>query len=136
MEIPLIVREHQYSPKTIQAWQAVWRSVCDMAYNGTNIQEEIVTTPGYFQVDEEVMTDKIEKDQYSFYKSDYPVNDEELILDHIWKYYSQKAGPSAKLHVVSEFKHLHVPACLFYTLGVESWFAECFPNCKVTFWEH
>jgi len=136
MEIPLLVKDHQYSGETVAAWQHVWKTICDMSYFGTNIQEEIVTSPGYFQVDEEVMMETGEQDQTHFYGQRYAINDEQLTLDYIWKDYSQKAGPIVQLQVVPNFKHLHVPACLFYTLGVDSWFSECFPNCKVTFWQH
>ena len=136
MEIPLLVRDHNYMPQTVDAWQHIWKTICEMSYHGKNIQEEIVTTPGYFQVDEEVLSDRSEEEQTYFYNLMYADNDDCLTLDHIWKQYSEKAGPNATLHVVPEFKHLHVPACLYYTLGVNSWFAECFPNCKVTYWKH
>lgn len=136
MEIPLIVRDHQYSAETVAAWQYVWKAICEMSYHGKNIQREIVTSPGYFQVDEETMKEKDESEQCYFYNLQYTLNTEEMTLDHIWKEYSQNAGPSVKLHFVPEFKHLHVPACLYYALGVNSWFKECFPNCEVTYWKH
>ena len=136
MEIPLLVRDHQYSAETVFAWQRIWKTICDMCYHGANIQEEIVTTPGYFQLDEEKMLSKSEKEQTHFYGQRYAINDEQLTLDYIWKDYSQSAGPGFTPLVVSEFKQLHVPACLFYTMGVDSWFSHSFPNCKVTFWEH
>lgn len=135
MEIPLIVRDHQYTAETVAAWQNVWKLICDMSYHGTNIQEEIITSPGQFQIDEEIIKDNDESEQCYFYNLRYALNVEELTLDHIWKQYSQKAGPGVVLHVVPEFKHLHVPLQLHYTLGVNSWFAESFPNCKVTYWK-
>jgi hypothetical protein len=130
MEIPLIVHSKQYSEETVLAWQTVWKTICDMSYHNTNIQEKIVTTPGYFQMDDKVMLNKDEQAQTYFYSQRYPNNDEQLTLDYIWKKYS-----SAKPHVVREFRYLHVPYSLYYVIGVNSWFRECFPNCKVTFWE-
>jgi hypothetical protein len=135
MKIPIIVQDKQYSEETINKWKTVWNSICEMCYNGTNIQEEIITEPGYFQVDEEVIPDADEKEQARFYGERYANNDEQITLEHTWKEYSQTAGSNVVLKVIPEFKRLHVPVCLYYTLGVYSWFAECFPNCKVTFWE-
>ena len=107
-----------------------------MCYHGANIQEEMITTPGYFQVDEELMLSKCEKEQTQFYGQRYAINDEQLTLDHTWKEYSLNAGLGFNPLVVPEFKRLHVPAHLFYTLGVDSWFKHSFPNCTVTFWEN
>ena len=136
MEIPLIVRDHQFSGETVYAWKRVWKAICDMCYHGANIQEEMITTPGYFQVDEELMLSKCEKEQTQFYGQRYAINDEQLTLDHTWKEYSLNAGLGFNPLVVPEFKRLHVPAHLFYTLGVDSWFKHSFPNCTVTFWEN
>jgi hypothetical protein len=135
MDIPLVVSNHQFAGQTVVAWQRIWKAVCEMSYEGTNIQEEIVTTPGYFQIDDEVMMETGEADQANFYGRRYAINDELLTLDYVWKEYSQKAGAGFTPRIVPEFKHLHIPACLFYTLGVDSWFSECFPNCTVTYWE-
>jgi hypothetical protein len=130
-----IVRDNQYSVQTISKWKNVWSSICEMCYNNSNIQAEIITQPGSIQIDEELILNASEKDHSNFFAKRYCINDEELILDTVWKEYSKKAGPGGKLFVIPEFRHLHVPAFLFYTLGVNSWFRECFPNCDITFWE-
>lgn len=131
----IVVRDYQYSGETINKWKLVWSSICDMCYNNSNIREEIIAEPGTIQVDEELVLNASEKDHAQFYGRRYCINDEQLLLDTVWKEYSQKAGIGGTLHVVPEFKRLHVPANLYYTMGVDSWFRECFPNCKVTFWE-
>ena len=131
----IIVRDYQYSGETISKWRTVWNTICEMCYNNSNIQHEIITQPGIIRVDEEVVLDNSEKGHSQFYGRRYCINDEELILDTVWKEYSQKAGVGAQLYVITEFKRLHVPTHLYYTLGVDSWFRECFPNCTVTFWE-
>lgn len=136
MEIPLVVCDNKYSQETINKWKTIWSSICDMCYTGINIQEEIITNPGYFQVDDEVMMNSNEKEQSIFYGNQYPTNDKEITLDYTWKEYSQKADPGVMPSVVPEFKHLHVPIFLFYTFGVDAWFSHSFPNCKVTFWEN
>ena len=81
------------------------------------------------------MMDTGEQDQAIFYGQRYAINDEQITLDYMWKEYSQKAGPGVMPRVVPELTQLHVPACLFYSLGVDSWFSHSFPNCKVTYWE-
>jgi hypothetical protein len=135
MEIHLIVQDQQYCLETIEAWQYVWKILCDMSYSAGNIQTELRTKPGSFEVDDEVMMDSDEQQQSKFYGQRYPINDELLTLDYMWKAYSQRAGAGFVPRVVPELKSIHVPACLFYTLGVDQWFSHSFPNCKVTYWK-
>lgn len=136
MEIPLNVTKDHYSAETICLWQSVWSTICDMCYHSKNIQEELITRPGIFQFDNDVVGWYSESEQNTFYSKRYPFNDEQLFLDHVWKEYSKVAGPGFVPNVVPEFKRLHVPMCLYSTIGVDAWFATCFPNCKVTFWEN
>jgi hypothetical protein len=106
-----------------------------MCYKNINIQTEIITKPGSIQVDEELVLNANEKDHSLFYGRRYYNNEKELLLDDTWKEYSQNAGPGCIMYTIPEFTHLHVPAQLFYTFGVDAWFQQCFPNCKVTFWK-
>lgn len=132
MEIPIIVKDRCHSSETVSKWRSVWSSICEMCYNRQNIQEEIITTPGPLSIDDETVYGATEEEHSYFYSFYRCKNDEQITLDYTWKHYDQKRPIPM---VVPELKKLHVPAHLFYTLGVKSWFAECFPNCKVTFWK-
>jgi len=134
MEIPIIVRDRQLSKETVDKWRSVWTSICEMCYNNKNIQEEIIVTPGDIQIDEELILNADEIQHTQFFAFRYCLNEEDILLDTVWKEYSRIAGPD-NLYKIPEFKRLHVPAYLYYTIGVNSWFRECFPNCKVTFWQ-
>jgi len=136
MEIHLLVQHEQYCLETVEAWQYIWRVICDMCYLGKPPHETIIIRPGAFEVDDEIVMNSGEAEQTRFYEKRSPINDEQITLDSVWKVYSAGAGPDFTPHVVPEFTRLHVPACLFYSLGVERWFAHSFPNCKVTFWDH
>lgn len=134
MQISILVNDKHYSDITINKWKTVWSSICEMAYNGNRIQHEIITKPGCISVDHETTFGLGESDHTDFYAQQYCDNETLLTLEHTWKQYSQKEGAGHKMHTVPEFQRLHVPECLYYTLGVKNWFAECFPNCQVTYW--
>lgn len=133
MEIPIVIRHNHYRDETIDKWKYVWSEICEMCYNGNFVTESIITVPGSIQVDEELMLSATEEEHCEIYKLNNWVNREVIMLDYTWKKYSKEAGPR-NLLVIPEFKRLHVPRCLFDTLGVSQWFKHCFPNCKVTYW--
>lgn len=137
MKIPLHIYREKYSEDTVHGWQQVWKAICKMCYEETSIEEEIITRPGFIDIDDAHISDtnNIELTHTLYYNQRYPINEEVITLDYIWKQYSEKAGPGFTPKVVPEFKRLHVPGVLFYTLGVDSWFRHCFPNCKITFWD-
>lgn len=103
--------------KATQMWQAVWTSLCDMAYHQKNIKEEIFIVP---------------ENYYDLYMwSKYDPNFDKLTLDYTWSKYNSVGEPSA----VEKLRHIYVPRILFESLGVSTFFKVCFPNCQVSFWE-
>ena len=130
MEIPLSIKGDLYDEITIECWQAVWKNICQMTYEGNNICESIITRPDIMTINGRKVYDKREKSHSQEYARIQPTNSHLLTLDHIWKQYS-----GTELIVVPEFKNLVVPYPLFQTLGVNSWFKYSFPNCKVSFWK-
>lgn len=115
----LYVDENKYSAETVDEWQQVWKSICEMAYCQTYVFEEIITKPHIS-----------EKDDNRIYRN----HPSELTLDFIWKQYSNHYGTQMPF-VIPMLKRLHVPRVLFEEIGVYSWFKYSFPNCKITFWE-
>lgn len=115
----LHVDKNRYSPETVDEWQQLWKSICEMAYCQTYVFEEIITKPHFS-----------EKVDTKFYNRDQTG----ITLDFIWKQYSNHYGTKMPF-VIPMFKRLHVPRALFEELGVYSWFDYSFPNCKITFWE-
>lgn len=134
MEIPLNIHGNMYEQTTIQAWQNVWDRICKMAYEGTDICEKIITTPGIMRVNGKVVTDKRESAHTHEYARREPVNTYFLTLDNVWKQYSSYYG-STMPKVIPEFKELIVPYVLFNDIGVRCWFEHSFPNCKVYYWD-
>lgn len=118
---------------TVDAWQDVWDRICKMAYEGKDICEKIVTSPGIMHIDGQLIRDKSEASHSREYAREPCVNTYFLKLDNVWKQYSQFHAPEMP-KVVPEFKLLIVPYSLYQTLGVQQWFRHSFPNCKVYFW--
>ena len=57
-----------------------------------------------------------------------------ISFDSAWKLYVQhrrKFGQRDEVQCVPELEELHVPLCLFNTIGVDSFMKTVFPNCKV-----
>lgn len=109
----------KFREDVISKWQTIWMQVCDMAYERTNIVEELVVKP----------TTSIEE---AFYKHNSCKNAEEISLDYTWKKYSQTHSDAL---VVPELKRIYVPRTLFECIGVYAWFNYSFPNCEIHFWE-
>ena len=130
----MFINGNRYETHTIEQWQEVWDRICKMAYEKTNICEKIVTKPGIFHLNGEVINDRSEKTHSYEYERSQPLNTYFLTLDNVWKQYSSFYGPKMP-EVVPEFKELVVPRALFSSLGIDVWFRHSFPNCKVTFWE-
>jgi hypothetical protein len=125
----------KYSDSTIRKWQQVWASIFEMIYNDDYVIESIVTRPGTLQfVEDCVYNDNSESSHMNFYKRQIPENWYALTFDYVWKYYSKKY-PQDTLYVITDLKRLHVPRCLFESVGVSQLFNDCFPNCVVTFWK-
>lgn len=134
MEIPLIIRDSKYDLETISMWQHIWQIICLMSYEKTSIIEEIITKPGVLIVHNVVNRDNSQLEHSEIYANKIPINDEEITLDYMWKIFSKKHKTIKELHVIPEFKKLHVPRTLFEDLGVKKWFEYSFPNCEITFW--
>ena len=131
MEIPLIIRDSLYDEETVQDWQYIWETICLMAYENKEIVRQIITKPGIMAIQGMVNTSKLESEHSDMYSNRSPANDEEITLDYMWKRFS---STHPDVHIVEEFKYLHVPRPLFENLGIKKWFEYSFPNCKVTFW--
>ena len=134
MEIPLIVHEKNYQYDTIAGWKQVWDIICKMAYEKTGICDKIITKPGYMRVNGVVDNSKNEAIHSRVYLKRECLNDFNITLDIVWKYYSIQNG-SKMPHVIPELKEIHVPRILFETLGVKAWFNHSFPNCRIFFWD-
>lgn len=134
MEMPLFINGNMYDNHTIEAWQNVWERICKMAYDGTDICEEIVTVPGILHVNGRVINDRRESTHNVEYHRLEPVNYYFLTLENIWKQFSHLYADKNP-GVVPELKKLVVPYCLYDCPGVRSWFRYSFPNCKLYFWD-
>jgi hypothetical protein len=134
MEIPLFINGQLYENHTIEAWQSVWDKICKMSYDGTDVCEEIVTTPGIMHINGRILNNKYKSDHIIEYSRLEPVNTYFLTLENVWKQYSSFHGPQP-VKVIPEFKKLVVPRCLYECLGVQQWFRYSFPNCQVTYWD-
>lgn len=132
MEVPLIVKNNEYSLETTVCWQLAWSLICDMCYHKKNIQESILITPERFVIEGEQKENSTPKEHSDYYAKKIPTNDEEITLDYVWKQYSKQ---NHEIYIIPEFKKLYVPKCLFHDIGVRSWFRHCFPNCTITYWE-
>ena len=133
MEIQICIDESYYQDITVSKWQSVWEHVCKMAYEGTDICEEIITKPNGINMNSHKVASKGELVHAGIYEEAYPFNKNEVTLDYMWKKYSDKHGTNMP-RVVSELKRLHVPQALFENLGVKQWFQHSFPNCVITYW--
>ena len=62
---------------------------------------------------------------------------DKLTFNYMWHSYSNERSNDQFLDpkVVPELERLVVPAILYSSLGVDPFIKECFPNCKVVFWE-
>lgn len=124
MEIELRISHSYYHTyyhhDTVLAWQKVWDTLFRMAYLREGIVDKIITIP-------------TRSDDLEFYQNRNPKNYYEITLDYCWREFCKIHKDS--LHVVPELKEIYVPECLFACLGVWSWFAHSFPNCKITFWK-
>jgi hypothetical protein len=131
MEIPILIKNNMYLPKTVRAWQTVWNVICEVAYDNLyDIQEEIITRPTNLIIKEsELVHDDREFVHTQIYNFRGPTNYYELTLDHVWKKFDGEPRINKTL------RRLHVPRVLFEDLGVRQWFAYSFPRCKVTYWE-
>ena len=134
MEVHLFIDGNMYHTHTLEAWQNVWEKICKMAYEGTDICEEIVTYPGFLNINGRIINDRRESAHTLEYRRLEPVNSYFLTLENMWKQFSHLYADKYPL-VVPEFKKLVVPYCLYNCLGVNSWFKHSFPNCKLYFWE-
>jgi hypothetical protein len=132
MRITIDIKNNHYCPETLQGWFQIWSQVCRMAYNKENIVESIIAEPGIVSIDGLVLLNQTEEFHSKVYKKRVPINDEHITLDYVWSIYSKKYK---YVHIVPEFKELHVPKELFENLGVKQWFNYSFPNCKVTYWK-
>ncbi len=111
--------------EVIDEWKTVWTQLLDMAYYRKNITSEIRTQKNFPQCLQFYRWSKTEPDF------------EKLTLKHTWQEYNRelKGGGFVEPEVIPQFERLVVPAVLFDCLGVNSFMKQCFPNCKIVFWE-
>ena len=113
------------SEGAIERWQGFWRRLLGMAYERSNITDQLFAE----SCGEDSQNLNIWK---LHYKAEF------LTFEYMWKKYSQRRdenGNYIQPLVVPELKFLYVPFHLFQCVGVDSFMKHCFPNCTVSYWE-
>lgn len=132
--IPLLVENKLYAKDTVVWWIIVWERICRMAYENTDICQELITLPGGMVIDgvSSYRNDESEHEQY--YQMRFPDNYHEILFDSTWRRISKKFGAPYDVFIIPQLRRLHVPRSLFQSLGVMQFFSHSFPNCRITFW--
>lgn len=108
-----------YHANTVFAWQQFWDRLCRMSYLREGVVNKLTVLPA-------------EDDDVVYYQNRNAKNYDEITLDYSWRKFCQTY--KGEVFCVPELKELYVPESLFACAGVWSWFAQSFPNCKITYW--
>lgn len=134
MLIPLLVENKLYAKDTVVLWTIVWERICRMAYENADICQELITLPEGMIVDGIQSSKNDELEHADYYQKGFPDNHNQILFDSTWRRISKRFGAPYTIFVVPELRKLHVPRCLFDSLGVSQFFRHSFPNCVITFW--
>lgn len=111
-----------YCERTMREWQALWQTVCEMAYNPSSHQYDIIHTFSHY-------SNEIE-DLHMYTINSHRINNHNLLcFEHIWKEYKKKM-PIINTHL----KELYVPRLLIQSVEAQEFIRQTFPNCTIIFW--
>ena len=109
-----------YSDDTVLAWQSFWLRLCKMSYLREKVVNKLAVLPS-------------DDSDNEFYSKRNSQNYNDITLDHTWKEFCKSY--KGDVMIVPELEELYVPESLFTCIGVSTWFAHSFPNCKITYWK-
>ena len=112
-----------YSERTMREWQAVWTTLCEMAYNPKYQSHHLLhAIPYYPDPEEDLNIYRINKDRIA--------NHDLLCFENVWKKYKNRTPvPNTVLKV------LYIPKLLIESSDGLEFLRDIFPNCSFIFWE-